>query len=179
MKRKMYGKPLRNSINHLKWKAKVFKMIATEYYKERWARKGKHNVDYPYNRPTCMLPVPHIGEVRHFFDDGKMRDSRHYIATITNVIPYKKAPQKLKKMWKKERWNCYWVYAYETDYFIKASIPEYDKCPIWFVRTKTGGWFSFDTTAFWMSGMLMEAGFDFEKWKKQEEMEWGKTLEVK
>ena len=50
-----------------------------------------------------------------------------------------------------------------TDYFIKASIPGYDKNPIWFVRTKGGGWFSFETVACWMSGRLMEAGFDYEE----------------
>ena len=175
MKKKVYSKNLRHCINQLKWKAKVFKMVDMEDEKERWATKGKHNVDWPYNRQTCMLPVPQVGEVRHFFDDGKMRDSRHYMATITKVIPYKNASQKLKKIWKKERWSCYWLYAYETDYFVKASIPKYDKMPIWFVRTKDGGWFSIDFMGWWMSGRLMEAGFDFDAWKREVEMEWSKT----
>lgn len=163
---KIYSKNLRKSINQLKRKAKIFKMIDIEYEKLRWARKGIHNVYLPYNRPVSMLSVPCIGEIRHFFDDGKMSDSRHYIANIMKVIPYKKASQKLKKIWKKERWNCYWLYAYDTDYFIKASIPKYDKKPIWFVRTKDGGWFSIDFMGWWMSGRLMDAGFDFEEWKK-------------
>lgn len=164
---KVYTKKLRNSINQLKWQAKIFKMIDLECERERRARSGIHTVDCPFNRPASLVPVPHVGEVRHFFDDGKMSESRHYIATITKVIPYKKAPQKLKKIWKNQRWNCYWLYAYETDYFIKASIPGYDKNPIWFVRTKGGGWFSFETVACWMSGRLMEAGFDYEEWKNE------------
>ena len=164
---KTYTKKLRNSINQLKWQAKIFKMIDLAYERERWARCGIHNVDCPFNRPASLVPVPHVGEVRHFFDDGKMSESRHYIATITKVIPYKKAPQKLKKIWKNQRWKCHWLYAYETDYFIKASIPGYDKNPIWFVRTKGGGWFSFETVACWMSGRLMEAGFDYEEWKNE------------
>ena len=164
---KAYTKKLRNSINQLKWQAKIFKMIDLAYEKERWARSGIHNVDCPFNRPASLVPVPQVGEVRHFFDDGKMSESRHYIATITKVIPYKKAPQKLKKIWKKERRRCYWIYAYETDYFIKASIPEYDKKPIWFVRTKDGGWFSIDYMGWLMSGRLMGADFNYEEWKNE------------
>ena len=95
---KAYSKKLRNSINQLKQQAKIFKMIDLECEKERQARSGIHTVDCPFNRPASLVPVPHVGEVRHFFDDGKMSESRHYIATITNVIPYKKAPQKLKNM---------------------------------------------------------------------------------
>ena len=167
MKRKVYNKKLRNSINQLKWRAKIFKMIDYEVMKERLAIKGTHNVDCPYNSPSQMLPVPQVGEVRHFFDDGKMSDSRHYIATIKTVIPYKKASQNLKKVWKEERWRCYWVYAYETDYFIKASIPEYDNKPIWFVRSKYGGWFSIDYMGWLMSGRLMGSDFNYEEWKKK------------
>ena len=167
MKQKLYSKKLRNSINQLKWRAKIFKMIDYEVMKERLAIKGTHNVDCPYNSPSKMLPVPQDGEVRHFFDDGKMSDSRHYFATIKAVIPYKKASQNLKKIWKEERWRCYWIYAYETDYFIKTSIPEYDKKPIWFVRTKDGGWFSIDYMGCLMSGRLMRADFNYEEWKNE------------
>ena len=164
---KSYSKKLRSSINQLKWKAKIFKMIDLECERERWVRKRIYNVDHPYDNPSHMLPVPQVGEVRHFFDDGKMGDSRHYMATITKVITYKKASQKLKKVWKEERRRCYWIYAYETDYFIKASIPEYDKKPIWFVRTKDGGWFSIDYMGWLMSGRLMRADFNYEEWKKE------------
>jgi hypothetical protein len=47
-----------------------------------------------------------------------------------------------------------WLYAEETDYFIKCSIPEYDENDVWFVRTVNGGWFSLDTNSWWMSGEL-------------------------
>lgn len=178
-KRVINGVNLRTEWNVFKRLTKIYKWMDNIEHKEKWATKGKHNVDLPYNHPEIMLPVPKVGEVRHFFDDGKMRESRHYMATITKVIPYKKASQKLKKVWKKERWSCYWLYAYETDYFIKASIPKYDEMPIWFARTKDGGWFSIDFMGWWMSGRLMEAGFDFEEWKKEVEMEWGKTTLTK
>ena len=58
-------------------------MIDLECERERWAGKRIYKVDWPYNNPSHMLPIPQVGEVRHFFDDGKMRESRHYIATIT------------------------------------------------------------------------------------------------
>ena len=51
--------------------------------------------------------------------------------------------------------------------------------PIWFTRTKDGGWFSIDFMGWWMSGRLMDVGFDFEEWKKEVEMEWGKTTLTK
>ena len=63
---KAYTKKLRNSINQLKWRAKIFKMIDYEFMKERLAIKGIHGVDCPYNSPSKMLPVPQVGEVRHF-----------------------------------------------------------------------------------------------------------------
>lgn len=178
-KRVINGVNLRTEWNTFKRLTKIFKWMDNIEHKEKWATKGKHTVDLPYSHPETMLPVPQVGEVRHFFDDGKMRDSRHYMATVTKVIPYKKASQKLKKAWKKERWSCYWLYAYETDYFVKASIPKYDEMPIWFARTKDGGWFSIDFMGWWMSGRLMDAGFDFEEWKKEVEMEWGKTTLTK
>ena len=109
MKHKLYSKKLRNSINQLKLRGKIFKMIDYEVMKERLAIKGTHNVDCPYNSPSQMLPVPQIGEVRHFFDDGKMSDSRHYIATIKAVMPYRKASQNLTKVWKEGRWKRSWI----------------------------------------------------------------------
>lgn len=143
--------------------AKIFREMDRMENKLRWARTGKHSVHLPLN----LQRVPIVGEVRHFFDDGKMRDSRHYMATITEVIPYKRACQKLKKAWKKERWNCYWLYAYDTDYFIKCKVPKYDEKPIYFVRTQDGGWFSIDFNGFWMGGRMMDWDFDWEECKNE------------
>lgn len=143
--------------------AKIFREMDRMENKIRWARTGKHSV----NLPIRKQPVPVVGEVRHFFDDGKMRDSRHYMATVIEVIPYKRACQKLKKTWKRERWDCYWLYAYETDYFVKCRISKYDEKPIYFVRTQDGSWFSIDYDGTWMSGRMMERGFDWEQTKKE------------
>jgi hypothetical protein len=40
-----------------------------------------------------MEPVPKIGDKHHFFDDGKMRESRHYIAEVLSVITPEEAKQ--------------------------------------------------------------------------------------
>ena len=91
----------------------------------------------PYN----LRPVPEVGRSYHIFDDGKIRPSRHAIATVLEAIPFDKCEDtELIEFWYKEVADCYWLYATETDYFIKASCPKDD--PMYFVRTKDGGWFS-------------------------------------
>lgn len=101
-----------------------------------------------------MQPVPKVGDVFPFFDDGKIKPTRLYKATVTKVIKKWHAPLKVRRAWRRERKECYWLYAANTDYFIYCSIPKYDKKPVIFVRTINGGWFSFDFPAFWMSGLL-------------------------
>ena len=139
------------------------------------------------NTTNKLKPVPKIGSSYHFFDDGKIKESRHYIATVLDVI----APEQTKnimfsraddevsfeislyEIWRNEiddhrqdtnfeviaagvsmEVGAPWLYAEETDYFIKCSIPEYDENDVWFVRTVNGGWFSLDTNSWWMSGEL-------------------------
>lgn len=38
------------------------------------------------NTTNELKPIPKIGSSYHFFDDGKIRESRHYIATVLDVI---------------------------------------------------------------------------------------------
>ena len=49
----------------------------------------------------------------------------------------------------------------------EKMIPEYDNKPIWFVRSKYGGWFSIDYMGCLMSGRLMGADFNYEEWKNE------------
>lgn len=89
--------------------------------------------------PYKLQPVPEVGKEYHTFDDGKIKPSRHSIATITEVIPFVEADTELLDLWKQEVDECYWLYAKETDYFVKV---EYDDETSYFVRTEDGGWFS-------------------------------------
>ena len=85
-------------------------------------------------------PVPEVGKEYHVFDDGKISPSRHSITTITEVIPFAEFKDTdVLEIWHLEVEDCYWLYATETDYFVKA---EYDDEMAYFVRTKDGGWFS-------------------------------------
>lgn len=123
-------------------------------------------------------PLPVVGKKYHFFDDGKIKPSRHYIAKIVKLIPFsefenvkyedllceEEATQyladkdhtgpNLLEIWKEEIENCDWVFAKETDYAVKAIVEVYDDNPIFFVRDKHGAWFSLGTVTGWESGRL-------------------------
>lgn len=111
------------------------------------------------------LPVE-VGKRYHFFDDGKTSPSRHYIATVDEVITSDEAKNRyledyrdgvirsLYDIWKGEVEDSSFLYASETDFFIRCSIPKYDEYPIWFVRTKDNRFFSIDVQSGWQSGRL-------------------------
>ena len=84
-------------------------------------------------------PVPEVNKEYHTFDDGKIKPSRHSIATVTKIIPFAEADAELLDDWKQNIEECYWLYAPETDYFIRAT---YEDAIEHFVRTTEGGWFS-------------------------------------
>ena len=119
--------------------------------------------------------VPVKGNTYHFFDDGKISPARHHIATVEDVftfeegehlfvnaivdydydrnkVVYDKVP--LSEVWQKQMLRCYWLFNEDNDYFIKCTIPTYDKDPIYFCRDKGGGWFSLDVTNTWQGGQL-------------------------
>lgn len=127
---------------------------------------------------------PKIGKKYHFFDDGKIRESRHYIAIVKRLLTPEEAKSviidckfrgyniSLYDIWKKEieehrqtenfkvingsstEPGAPWLYAEDTDYFVECSIPVYDENPVWFVRDTRGGWFSLNTINTWMTGEL-------------------------
>lgn len=145
-----------------------------------------------------MEQVPVIGEQYHFFDDGKIRESRHYMATVLDIITpeqtkdiyinrqWEDTPVSLYTIWREEidrhrqgntfkvltsgsmEFGAPWLYTEETDYFIKCSIPDYDENDVWFVRTVDDGWFSLDTVNTWMGGRLDVSG---ERFKSLEEIQ--------
>ena len=87
-------------------------------------------------------PVPEVGKEYHAFDDGKIRPNRHETAKIIEVMPFIECEDnELISHWTEEITDCYWLYAQETDYFVKA-VMDFSEKPQYFVRTKDGGWFS-------------------------------------
>lgn len=106
----------------------------------------------PYN----LQPVPEVGKEYHIFDDGKMSPSRYFTAKITKVLPFDKVvnpESQLYKAWEENIKEAYWLFAQDTDYFVKAES-SYDKNPLYFVRTVDGGWFSIDYPNCWMGARL-------------------------
>ena len=92
--------------------------------------------------PYKEQPIPEVGKEYHTFDDGKIKPSRHYKAKIVEIIPFKECKDDALKLdWAEDVSACSWLYALETDYFIKAIVDHLDK-PWYFVRTVDGGWFS-------------------------------------
>lgn len=89
-----------------------------------------------------MKNLPEIGKIYNCFDDGKITKSRLYTVKILEIIPFDKIDEETLNNWKKEVENCHWLYAKETDYFIKATGELKEDDISIFVRTLNGGWFS-------------------------------------
>ena len=118
--------------------------------------------------PYKLQPVPEVGKEYHIFDDGKINPSRHYLAKIEKLIPFGDVydhESELYLAWKDNVKEAYWLFAEHTDYFIKA-ISDYDKNPLFFVRTKDGGWFSIDYPGYWMGARLDIDGELYEQMKE-------------
>ena len=59
--------------------------------------------------------------------------------------------------WRENIEEAYWLFAQDTDYFVKAES-SYDKNPLFFVRTTDGSWFSIEYPNCWMRARLDVTG---------------------
>lgn len=99
-----------------------------------------------------------IGKVYDYFDDGKITPSRKSTVIITDIISANDIDDITCSQWLNEfdgRGDIsHWLYAKETDYFIKGNIIinriTGENTEITFVRTIDGGWFSLG----WWAGRL-------------------------
>lgn len=93
-----------------------------------------------------------IGETYNYFDDGKIKETRKMPVTITAITPFNKIGKRVLKQWVEEVEECDWLYANETDYFIKGDlhISEGKVEKVVFVRTLKNEWFSLG----WWGGVL-------------------------
>ena len=144
--------------------------------------------------------IPEVGKFYHFWDGGKQSISRHYICKCERIITPEEAKNikvevshwdfeskseykeimSLYERWKKEVYECDWLYSDDTDYFIECSCPKYDDNNIWFVRTKYDGWFSINIQSCWQAGRLDidESIFNsiIEELEKDEDKEWAQDI---
>ena len=108
------------------------------------------------SNPHLAKPVlcPVLGQTYNYFDDGKIRESRRMAVVITEIIPFSEIDEETLNDWKEEVEECDWLYAKETDYFVKADLKVSDDKveKIIFVRTinNNDGWFSLG----WWGGRL-------------------------
>jgi hypothetical protein len=107
-------------------------------------------------KQTCDKRVlcPVLGQTYNYFDDGKIKKIRRMEVVITEIIPFNKIDEETLNDWKQEVEECHWLYAKETDFFVKADLKvSNDKIEkIIFVRTinNNNGWFSLG----WWGGRL-------------------------
>lgn len=89
-------------------------------------------------------PVPEIGKEYHVFDDGKINPSRHGIVKVVELIPFKECKEDtLLSVWTEDVEESPWLYAKETDYFVKTEyITEPKHFARYFARTTDSSWFS-------------------------------------
>lgn len=100
--------------------------------------------------PKVMKPIPEVGKTYNCFDDGKISYGRLYTVDVVDAIPFEDIDKQTLSVWLSKVGQYDWLFAKETDYFIKTANGE-DGDAI-FVRTLDGGWFSLGD--FMNSGML-------------------------
>lgn len=99
---------------------------------------------------TSLCPV--LGQTYYYFDDGEIRPSRRSEVVITEIIPFDQIDEETLNEWKQEVEDCHWLYAKETDFFVKADLKVSDDTikKIVFARTPYHEWFSLG----WWGGIL-------------------------
>lgn len=113
--------------------------------KARW-QKRKDNGSVHLLEDYKLQGIPKVGKKYNAYDDGKITPSREYVVEVVQLFNYGALPEDVKEQWQQKVLNCYWLYAPESDYFLKAINAE--GVTEWFVRTTYGGWFSFSEQIF-------------------------------
>jgi len=115
---------------------------------------------------TRNLIIPNVGETFAFFDDGKIKPTRKYTATVVKKIPFKEESKEVVSVWKEHVAGNPNLYADKTPYFVYCSVQVYDEDLCIFVATTDNKWFSIDYPHFWMSGALDIDGSMMEKYNE-------------
>jgi len=96
------------------------------------------------------MKIPELNKTYNCFDDGKITLSRLYTVDVIAIIPFGKIDAKTLNEWKERIEESPWLFAKETDYFIKTINGEDGDAT--FVRTIDNRWFSIGS--FMNSGLL-------------------------
>ncbi len=106
-----------------------------------------------------IMPEPEVGKIYHGFDDGKIKLSRLVDWKITKRIDLDndKVSKHLLKVLQRDITHCHWLFDTEqTIIFHAKAVDEKGKYnkqigTCYFIRTKSGGWFSAYSNMFWWS----------------------------
>lgn len=119
-------------------------------------------------------PIPKKSKKYSYFDDGKIKPSRHSFMKILDVVPFNKASWELRDYWEEMKEETPWVFEEETDYFIigyEMSDGTYDNLyTTLFARAEGGGWYGFrtDSPGTWYTGRLVtNPYFDYNKFVEE------------
>lgn len=109
------------------------------------------------NKMDPIMPEPEVGKIYHAFNDGNIRLSRLVDWKITKRIDLDndKVSKHLLKIIQREIKAFYWIFDTEqTIIFHAKAVDENGKYnkqigTCYFIRTKSGGWFSAYTNMLW------------------------------
>ncbi|MCD8208266.1 MAG: hypothetical protein LUD72_10050, partial [Bacteroidales bacterium] len=59
-------------------------------------------------------PIPAVGEIYNYYDDGKVRTTRQLKALVTKVVPFDEVDEGDKKKWEEDVKEDGWLYAEKT-----------------------------------------------------------------
>ena len=99
-------------------------------------------------------PIPEAGKQYWFFDDGKIRHSNLYQATVLGVLDPDKVPAFVKEAIEKARKEDNCMFKDTTDKAIRCSVRDYDVNDIWLIRTKEDAWLSVSVESCRQGGLL-------------------------
>ena len=109
--------------------------------------------------------LPEIGKTYHYFDDGKIRESRHSVVKILNIIKVEDADRFMTEFFNRIKSEYDWIFDEKQDYFI-IGYNETD-CPgVTMLFARSGGdWYGFETSGedYWTGRLITNPDFNYEK----------------
>lgn len=98
-----------------------------------------------------MKPIPEESHYYNCFDLKEITKGRSFVVQITEIVPFASIDTSTLEAWKNDIKETYWLFAPETDFFVKAK--DEDNETHVFARTKAGGWFSLGD---WLTGAFLD-----------------------
>ena len=120
-------------------------------------------------------PIPKKNKKYSYFDDGKIKPSRHSFMKILDVIPFEEASLEMIEFWEAMKSASDWIFAKETDYFIIGyEMPDDSNYQTihttLFARHDDRGWYGFrtdDPDGYWHGQLVTNPYFDYNEFVEE------------